>query len=77
MAAGPGKVIDSGQRAAMQAAVGDVVIRTKYGGTEITGDGEHGVSPTGARQVRGSSRPKGRQGGALCMEPAQSRPGGL
>jgi len=40
VAVGPGKVLDSGQRAGMQVAVGDVVIYTKYGGTEITVDGE-------------------------------------
>ena len=40
LAVGPGKVLDNGQRAAMQVAVGDVVLYTKYGGTEITVEGE-------------------------------------
>jgi len=40
VAVGPGRMLDNGQRAAMQVTVGDVVIYTKYGGTEITVDGE-------------------------------------
>jgi len=40
VAVGPGKLLETGQRAPMQVVVGDVVIYTKYGGTEITVDGE-------------------------------------
>ncbi len=40
IAVGPGKVLESGQRAPLEVAVGEVVIYTKYGGTEITVDGE-------------------------------------
>jgi chaperonin GroES len=40
IAVGPGKVLESGQRAPMEVAVGDVVIYTKYGGTEVTFAGE-------------------------------------
>ena len=40
LAVGPGKVLDSGERAAMQVAVGDVVVYAQYGGTEVTVEGE-------------------------------------
>jgi len=39
IAVGPGK-IDNGERIAMEIQVGDVVIYSKYGGTEIKVDGE-------------------------------------
>jgi chaperonin GroES len=40
IAVGPGKVLESGQRGPMEVAVGDVVFYTKYGGTEVTLEGE-------------------------------------
>lgn len=40
VAVGPGKLLDSGERATMSVAVGDEVIFGKYGGTEIEVDGE-------------------------------------
>ena len=40
IAVGPGKVLDNGERKAMAVKEGDVVIYSKYGGTEITVDGE-------------------------------------
>ena len=40
LAVGPGKLLDNGQRAPMEVSVGDVVIYTQYGGTEITVDDE-------------------------------------
>lgn len=40
VAVGAGKVLDSGKRAPMEVSVGDIVVYTKYGGTEITVDGE-------------------------------------
>jgi chaperonin GroES len=36
LAVGPGKLLDNGQRAPMEVAVGDVVVYSEYGGTEIT-----------------------------------------
>ena len=42
VAAGPGKMGDDGQRVAMEVKVGDRVLFSKYGGTEIKIDGvEH------------------------------------
>jgi len=35
LAIGPGKRLESGERAAMDVAVGDVVLYPKYGGTEL------------------------------------------
>ena len=35
MAVGPGRLSEDGKRIAMEVKVGDVVIYTKYGGTEI------------------------------------------
>jgi chaperonin GroES len=40
MAVGPGKVLDSGERAPMEVKVGDIVVYSEYGGTEVTLDGD-------------------------------------
>ncbi len=40
VAAGPGRVADDGKRIPMEIKTGDRVIYAKYGGTEITDDGE-------------------------------------
>jgi len=40
LAVGPGKLLENGQRAPMEVSVGDIVVYTEYGGTEITLDGE-------------------------------------
>lgn len=39
LAVGPGKMLDSGQRATIDVAVGDNVLYGKYSGTEITVEG--------------------------------------
>ena len=43
IAVGPGKLLDDGTRAAMSVKEGDVVIYRKYGGTDVTVDGEEYV----------------------------------
>ncbi len=40
VAVGPGKLLDDGKRLPPEVKVGDVVIFSKYGGTEIKVDGE-------------------------------------
>lgn len=40
IAVGPGRLTEDGKRIEMDVKVGDVVIYTKYGGTEIKFDGE-------------------------------------
>ena len=40
LAVGPGSVDDSGKRSPVDVAVGDVVIYSKYGGTEVNYAGE-------------------------------------
>jgi len=40
VAVGPGRLLDSGERATMSVAVGDEVIYGKYGGTDIEVNGE-------------------------------------
>ncbi len=40
MAVGPGRVDDNGNRVPIDVAVGDVVIYSKYGGTEVKTGGE-------------------------------------
>ena len=40
MAVGPGRLSEDGKRIAMEVKVGDIVIYTKYGGTEIKIEGE-------------------------------------
>ena len=40
VATGPGRIDDNGQRVPMDVAEGDVVIFSKYGGTEVKYDGQ-------------------------------------
>ena len=40
IAVGPGRVLDNGQRAPMEIKVGNKVIYSKYGGTEVKIEGE-------------------------------------
>ena len=40
MAVGPGRVDDNGNRVPVDVAEGDIVIYSKYGGTEVKYDGE-------------------------------------
>jgi chaperonin GroES len=40
IAVGPGKMTDDGKRVALDIKVGDTVLYSKYGGTEIKVDGE-------------------------------------
>lgn len=40
IAVGPGKILDSGEKRAMEIKVGDKVLFTKYGPTEVKVDGE-------------------------------------
>lgn len=40
VAVGPGKTSDNGERVAMQVKVGDRVLFSKYGGTDVKLDGE-------------------------------------
>ena len=37
---GPGRLLDSGQRAALSVKVGDIVVYGKYGGSDMKIDGE-------------------------------------
>ncbi len=39
VAIGPGKVLEDGSRAEMGVKVGDIVVYAKYGGTEVTVEG--------------------------------------
>lgn len=40
VAVGPGRIDDNGKRVPVDVAVGDLVIYSKYGGTEVKYDGE-------------------------------------
>jgi len=40
LAVGPGRLLDSGERCPVSVSVGDEVLFSKYGGTEIEVDGE-------------------------------------
>ena len=40
LAVGPGRIDDNGQRVPLDVAVGDKVIYSKYGGTEVKYDGQ-------------------------------------
>ncbi len=39
LAVGSGKLLDNGERVALEVSVGDTVVFAKYGGTEVTIDG--------------------------------------
>jgi len=43
LAVGPGRIDDNGQRIPLDVAVGDVVIYSKYGGTEVKYNGEENL----------------------------------
>jgi chaperonin GroES len=40
LAVGSGKLLDSGERVALEVSVGDTVVFAKYGGTELSIDGK-------------------------------------
>lgn len=40
IAVGPGKLLDNGERAALEVTEGDTVMFAKYGGTEVSLDGK-------------------------------------
>lgn len=40
VAVGPGRVLDSGERVALEVAVGDLIIFSKYSGTEVKYQGK-------------------------------------
>ncbi|GMA36283.1 hypothetical protein GCM10025876_24870 [Demequina litorisediminis] len=52
LAVGPGRVDDNGNRIPVDVAVGDKVIYSKYGGTEVKYGGEEPADPLGARPAR-------------------------
>ncbi|MFY9175485.1 MAG: co-chaperone GroES [Peptococcia bacterium] len=51
IAVGPGKVADNGQRIPVDVKVGDKVIYSKYGGTEIKIDDEEVIILDGSRDI--------------------------
>lgn len=49
MAVGPGRLLDSGERAALEVKVGDVVVYSEYGGTEVKiGDEDYVILDEGS-----------------------------
>jgi len=40
VAVGPGRILDNGERQEISVSAGDVVVYRKFGGTEVTVDGE-------------------------------------
>jgi len=51
VAVGPGRVLESGERAALEVKVGDRVIYSKYSGTEVKIDGEEYLILNGDRDI--------------------------
>lgn len=51
IAVGPGKILENGQRVALEVKVGDKVIYSKYGGTEIKIDGQEVLILDGTRDI--------------------------
>jgi chaperonin GroES len=49
LAVGPGKLLDNGQRASMEISVGDTVVYSEYGGTEVSiGDEDYVILDEGS-----------------------------
>ena len=53
VAVGPGRIDDNGNRVPLDVAVGDKVIYSKYGGTEVKYGGRGPPRPLGSRRARG------------------------
>lgn len=51
IAVGPGKILENGQRVALEVKVGDKVIYSKYAGTEIKIDGQEVLILDGSRDI--------------------------
>lgn len=51
VAVGPGKVLDSGAKAALEVKEGDTVIFSKYSGTEVKVEGEEYIILDGERDI--------------------------
>ena len=51
LAVGPGRIGDDNDRVPMDIKVGDTVVYSKYGGTEITIDGRRPAHPPGPRRA--------------------------
>lgn len=51
IAVGPGKILENGQRVALDVKVGDKVIYSKYAGTEIKVDGQEVLILDGTRDI--------------------------
>ncbi|MGI6679327.1 MAG: co-chaperone GroES [Dehalobacterium sp.] len=51
VAVGPGRVLDNGERAALEVKVGDRVIYSKYSGSEVKMDGEEYLILNGDRDI--------------------------
>lgn len=49
LAVGPGRLLDSGERAALEVKVGDVVVYSEFGGTEVkVGDEDYVILDEGS-----------------------------
>ena len=49
VAVGPGRLLDSGERAALEVKVGDVIVYSEYGGTEVKiGDEDYVILDEGS-----------------------------
>ena len=46
LAVGSGKLLDSGERVALEVSEGDTIVFAKYGGTEVTLDGKELMIPS-------------------------------
>ena len=80
LAVGPGRIDDKGNRVPLDVAVGDVVIYSKYGGTEVKYNGEEYLILS-ARDVLAvvnyRRRPPRRSPRRALTAPAVRRPDGL
>ncbi len=63
LAVGPGKMLDNGERAPMEVSVGDIVVYSEYGGTEITVDGQDFVilDEGSVLAINPEKKPKGKK----------------
>ena len=78
VAVGPGRVAENGNRVPVDVAEGDVVLYSKYGGTEVkVGGEEYVVLPAGEVRAVDTKSPRRAGPGERRAPPGCARPGPL
>jgi len=75
VAVGPGRIDDSGNRVPVDVAEGDVVIYSKYGGTEVSYAGEDYLILSARDVLAGGPQGGGDRARRRLRPPGEGRPG--